>query len=80
MQREVPYLTGGYGLGLVRSRLSCGDVWGHAGFLPGYYTFGLATADGRHAFLTMNSTYPVNLLPPSPPVSAYQLFELALCG
>jgi D-alanyl-D-alanine carboxypeptidase len=79
MQHTVPYGPGGYGLGLVRVPLSCGDAWGHSGFLAGYQTFALARADGRHAFLTLNTTYAVHLLPPPHPRSAYELFELALC-
>jgi D-alanyl-D-alanine carboxypeptidase len=79
MQRTVPYLDGGYGLGIVSVPLSCGMGWGHAGFLAGYYTFGLAMPSGRHAFLTFNSTFPVPLTPPSNPRAAYDLLELALC-
>jgi D-alanyl-D-alanine carboxypeptidase len=79
MQDTVPYLDGGYGLGLVSVPLSCGLAWGHGGFLAGYQTLGLALPNGRHAFLTFNSTFAVHLLPPSNPASAYTLFELALC-
>jgi D-alanyl-D-alanine carboxypeptidase len=78
-QRTVPYLTGGYGLGIVRVPLSCGTAWGHAGQLAGYSTFGLARPGGRHAFLTLNMTYAVNLLPPQAAPSPYALLELALC-
>jgi D-alanyl-D-alanine carboxypeptidase len=80
MQATVPYLTGGYGLGIVSVPLSCGTAWGHAGFVAGYNTFGLAMADGKHAFLTINSTYAITLAPPANPVSPYELFELALCA
>lgn len=79
MQDEVPYLAGGYGLGLVRIPLSCGDAWGHAGYLAGYQTFGMAMPDGRHGFLTLNTSLALNLLPPAVPASAADLFELALC-
>lgn len=79
MQDDVPYLAGGYGLGLVRIPLSCGDAWGHSGFLAGYQTFGLAMASGRHAFYTLNTSLALNLFPPSPPASTYDLIELALC-
>ncbi|MFE7191423.1 serine hydrolase domain-containing protein [Kitasatospora sp. NPDC057541] len=38
----------GYGLGLVSRPLSCGGVaWGHGGTIPGYYTAGGTTDDGR---------------------------------
>ncbi|MEU7582299.1 serine hydrolase domain-containing protein [Streptomyces sp. NPDC041068] len=39
-----------YGLGLVSRPLSCGGrYWGHGGTLPGYYTAGGSTKDGRAA-------------------------------
>ncbi|MFF2351776.1 serine hydrolase domain-containing protein [Kitasatospora sp. NPDC058115] len=59
MQRTVdagePFAPGtGYGLGLVRTPLSCGGVhWGHGGSIPGYETRGGATADGRAANITI---------------------------
>jgi D-alanyl-D-alanine carboxypeptidase len=77
LRTTVPYGSGGYGLGIVWVRLSCGDAWGHAGFLAGYQTFGLAMANGRHAFFTMNSTYA--LVTPAQPTSGFELMELALC-
>jgi D-alanyl-D-alanine carboxypeptidase len=79
MQKTVPYLEGGYGLGLVSVPLSCGLAWGHGGFVAGYQTLGLALPNGRHAFFTMNRTYAINLIPPTQTVSTYDLFELALC-
>jgi D-alanyl-D-alanine carboxypeptidase len=79
MQHTVPYAAGGYGLGLVSVPLSCGLAWGHSGLVAGYQTFGLGLPDGRHGFLTLNSTYAVNLIPPSNPASAYDLFDRALC-
>ena len=79
MLDDVPYLTGGYGLGIVRVPLSCGDAWGHAGFLAGYRTVGLARPDGRHAFVTINSSIALQLVPPAAPASATELLELALC-
>jgi D-alanyl-D-alanine carboxypeptidase len=79
MQRTVPYLDGGYGLGIVSTPLSCGTAWGHAGMVAGYRTFGLAMANGRHGFLTFNSTFSVSLTPPANPRAAYDLLELALC-
>ncbi|MEE1781973.1 serine hydrolase, partial [Streptomyces sp. SP17BM10] len=37
-----------YGLGLMSTPLSCGGVfWGHGGTIPGYYTAGGTTDDGR---------------------------------
>ncbi|MFJ9774325.1 serine hydrolase domain-containing protein [Kitasatospora sp. NPDC101157] len=52
MRTTVPAETLGpgarYGLGLVSRPLSCGGVaWGHGGAIPGTYTAGGATDDGR---------------------------------
>ncbi|MGH4028161.1 serine hydrolase domain-containing protein [Actinomycetota bacterium Odt1-20B] len=53
MRRTVragtPFAKGArYGLGLVRTPLSCGGVyWGHGGSFPGYETRGGVTGDGR---------------------------------
>ncbi|WP_030418326.1 serine hydrolase domain-containing protein [Streptomyces sp. SCSIO 75703] len=39
-----------YGLGLMRTRLSCGvNVWGHGGGIHGSTSEAVATRDGRHA-------------------------------
>lgn len=38
----------GYGLGLTRQTLPCGDFWGHDGGIAGYATFLLGDAAGRH--------------------------------
>ncbi|MFF0444822.1 serine hydrolase domain-containing protein [Streptomyces sp. NPDC004609] len=44
----------GYGLGLLRLRLSCGtEVWGHSGGIHGSASEALMTRDTRHA-LTLN--------------------------
>ncbi|MBA8949840.1 serine hydrolase domain-containing protein [Actinomadura namibiensis] len=37
----------GYGLGVEKVRLSCGDAWGHDGGFPGYRTWTYTSADGR---------------------------------
>ncbi|MCK7621633.1 beta-lactamase family protein [Streptomyces sp. RS10V-4] len=40
--------TEAYGLGLIRTQLSCGKVaWGHGGKIPGFYTYPRVTEDGR---------------------------------
>ncbi|MHB6912750.1 hypothetical protein [Streptomyces sp. DB-54] len=37
-----------YGLGLIRTQLSCGKVaWGHGGKIPGFFTYPRVTEDGR---------------------------------
>ncbi|MET8702044.1 serine hydrolase domain-containing protein [Kitasatospora sp. NPDC004723] len=52
MRTTVPAEAAGtavrYGLGLVSRPLSCGGTaWGHGGTIPGYYTAGGTTDDGR---------------------------------
>lgn len=56
MRRTVPatefgdVLPGaGYGLGIMRLPLSCGDVWAHGGDVPGMSTVNGVTPDGRRA-------------------------------
>ncbi|QLY30179.1 beta-lactamase family protein [Nocardia huaxiensis] len=47
--------TLGYGLGLLRTRLSCGkDSWGHGGDIDGFETRGGVTGDGRSATVSVN--------------------------
>ncbi|MGW3040151.1 serine hydrolase domain-containing protein [Kitasatospora sp. NPDC001159] len=52
----VPGGNGGeYGLGVTRDNLSCGQVWGHPGDIPGYSTAVLGTRDGsRQLTLSYN--------------------------
>ncbi|MFH8383000.1 serine hydrolase domain-containing protein [Kitasatospora sp. NPDC018058] len=52
----VPGGNGGeYGLGVIRENLSCGQVWGHTGDIPGYSTAVLGTRDGsRQVTLSYN--------------------------
>lgn len=46
----------GYGLGLIRTTLSCGVVlWGHGGDIQGYHTRGGVTEDGRGVFYAVTS-------------------------
>jgi D-alanyl-D-alanine carboxypeptidase len=52
MENTRPISRGsGYGLGLLRLRLSCGTFLGHTGDIPGYSTFAFATRDGKHQFV-----------------------------
>ncbi|MFE9421589.1 serine hydrolase domain-containing protein [Kitasatospora sp. NPDC006697] len=45
-----------YGLGLMSRPLSCGGLaWGHGGTIPGYYSAGGATDDGRAVNLTVTT-------------------------
>ncbi|WP_173390792.1 serine hydrolase domain-containing protein [Actinomadura litoris] len=46
-----------YGLGVARTRFSCGYGWGHDGGFPGYRTWAYTSADGRRqAVITYNET------------------------
>ncbi|MFI7111296.1 serine hydrolase domain-containing protein [Nonomuraea sp. NPDC050227] len=46
----------GYGLGLMKIKLSCGGhAWGHGGDIPGYETRNGVTEDGRSATLTVTA-------------------------
>ncbi|MBP2050504.1 D-alanyl-D-alanine carboxypeptidase [Streptomyces griseochromogenes] len=46
--------NGGYGLGLLETKLTCGvHVWGHDGGIHGSTSVAVTTADGRHS-LAMN--------------------------
>ncbi|MER6578669.1 serine hydrolase domain-containing protein [Nonomuraea sp. NPDC001023] len=47
---------GGYGLGLMKIKLSCGGhAWGHGGDIPGFETRNGITEDGRSATLTVTA-------------------------
>ncbi|SDD72991.1 serine hydrolase domain-containing protein [Actinokineospora iranica] len=47
MTKPLPF-TGGYGLGLGETSLSCGKtVWGHLGGVPGYLTVAVSTRDTK---------------------------------
>ncbi|MDC0765639.1 serine hydrolase domain-containing protein [Streptomyces sp. HD] len=42
--------TNGYGLGLMKAKLTCGvTVWGHGGGIHGSQSEGVTTEDGRHS-------------------------------
>ena len=45
-------LTGGYGLGLIRTDTPCGTVWGHGGDTMGHHSTAVATEDGRRTAIT----------------------------
>ncbi|MBX9243296.1 beta-lactamase family protein [Actinotalea ferrariae] len=63
MTTTVPLPEGypgdGYGLGLMTTELSCGEVvYGHGGDIPGYSTRGGATADGEAVAIAVTSLTP----------------------
>ncbi|MFI0453966.1 serine hydrolase domain-containing protein [Actinomadura sp. 6N118] len=46
-----------YGLGVVKTRFSCGIAWGHDGGFPGYRTWTYTSAEGqRQAVITYNDS------------------------
>jgi D-alanyl-D-alanine carboxypeptidase len=88
MRRTVPFdpavpAAGGYGLGLMRFPIGCGDVWGHDGIVWGYTTNAFHRADGsRQITLGMTiSHYQTDPTTPHPIDMAIGRFaSLALCG
>ncbi|MFI9508462.1 serine hydrolase domain-containing protein [Nocardia sp. NPDC052566] len=67
----------GYGLGFMRSELSCGkESWGHGGDIDGFETRGGVTADGRSV------TVIVTEVPEAPEASAdvTKVVDTALCA
>ncbi|WP_245720002.1 serine hydrolase domain-containing protein [Nocardia uniformis] len=58
MQRTVPFdrmANAGYGLGLMRQSLACGqETWGHGGSIPGFGTRNGVRADGTAVTLIVN--------------------------
>ena len=56
MESTTPVGLYGYGLGLQRIPTSCGDAWGHKGIVPGYTSFGLSSADGKHQIVLLATT------------------------
>jgi D-alanyl-D-alanine carboxypeptidase len=42
-----------YGLGLFRTRLPCGVVWGHNGNFPGYLAYAFNSRDGRRQLVVL---------------------------
>ncbi|GAA4181965.1 serine hydrolase domain-containing protein [Streptosporangium oxazolinicum] len=66
----------GYGLGLMKVKLSCGGhAWGHGGDIPGYETRNAVTEDGRSATVAVTSL-------PGTPAAGQQVdaaLDTALC-
>ncbi|GLY14897.1 serine hydrolase [Kineosporia sp. NBRC 101677] len=48
----------GYGLGIVRTKTSCGTIWGHDGATFGSISATYASADGRRTFAGETNTRP----------------------
>jgi D-alanyl-D-alanine carboxypeptidase len=81
METTVPVAadphTGGSGLGLFETGLSCGRVWGHEGTAFGYKTIAYSSRDATRQIVVM-----VNDSPPSPVVAnaLERLVDTAYCG
>jgi D-alanyl-D-alanine carboxypeptidase len=72
----------GYGLGLIKSRFPCGDVWGHDGIVWGHSAVSLHTADGsRQITVGVNMTHYALPSPPHPiDLALGQLLVQELCA
>jgi D-alanyl-D-alanine carboxypeptidase len=54
MRRTVDTGNGdAYGLGIIKQRWSCGEVWGHTGGVPGYTSLAFASPDGSRAVVVL---------------------------
>ncbi|MEU5880852.1 serine hydrolase domain-containing protein [Spirillospora sp. NPDC047279] len=70
-----------YGLGVVRTRFSCGEAWGHDGGFPGYRTWTYTSADGRRqAVITYNENGPAMEADPVFEADLAKAAETAFCG
>ncbi len=68
-----------YGLGLMRTSLSCGDVWGHPGGIADYLTFVFGDRDGtREIAISVTPYDPVKSAALTPSVIA--LMNQTFCG
>jgi D-alanyl-D-alanine carboxypeptidase len=87
MRRTVPLnaeapAAGGYGLGLIRIPLPCGEAWGHDGVVWGYSTMSFHRDGGRGTTLAINlSHYQTDPATPHPlDVAQGNFLAKALCG
>lgn len=66
-----------YGLGILRTRISCGIVWGHNGQVTGYVANVYSSPDGRRSAVVLINTDDLD----NDERGAYQkVFDLAFCG
>jgi D-alanyl-D-alanine carboxypeptidase len=56
MMRTVGGGSPGYGLGLARVNLPCGEAWGHDGLVPGYTSIAFTMKDGSRQVVVLVST------------------------
>lgn len=76
-----------YGLGLLKTRMPCGEFWGHNGLVFGAMTWSLSSADGRRQMslgfnLTRYQKLDGNNVPQTGPIDTARDAHLvqALCG
>ncbi|MFI6449426.1 serine hydrolase [Kitasatospora sp. NPDC050543] len=80
MKRTVDLGGGaGYGLGLSRTVLPCGEFWGHSGSVPGYGTMLLGNAAGTRQFAGSANPYDTSD-PRATDTAVNQLVVTAVCG
>ncbi|MBB5938292.1 serine hydrolase domain-containing protein [Streptomyces zagrosensis] len=67
MTTTVPVIAGSdysYGLGLLKWKSSCGELWGHSGGIQGSTSNSMATRDGKHALsVNLNGDWQASLDP-----------------
>jgi D-alanyl-D-alanine carboxypeptidase len=51
--QEMEKISDGYGLGLFKTHLPCGDVFGHNGALAAYLTYAFNSKDGNRQFVVL---------------------------
>jgi D-alanyl-D-alanine carboxypeptidase len=58
LKTTVPVLGGPdqYGLGLMRTPLTCATAWGHGGAVPGYTALAFSSEDGSHQAVVLVNT------------------------
>lgn len=68
-----------YGLGAISHTLSCGGTaWGHAGNVPGYASWTVATSDGRYASVVNNTM--TTTAGDNNDDLRFQILDAAICG
>jgi D-alanyl-D-alanine carboxypeptidase len=58
--REMETASVGYGLGLAKTRLPCGDIFGHNGALASYLTYAFNSKDGKRQFVVLANSLTVD--------------------
>jgi D-alanyl-D-alanine carboxypeptidase len=58
--REMETTIDGYGLGLFKTHLPCGDIIGHDGAIAAYLTFAFNSKDGKRQFVILANSLTFN--------------------